>query len=117
MTTTPFTHNLKVLIFDKNNDVVEDENLLREIKEKLQNKRTYIIKTLHVAMKWEIKKLNKIQTHFMGDLFTSASYEADSIIYEHMENTLKDIEKELNIINKKIRFHITRMPVDKIRYF
>jgi len=111
MTTPHFTHNLKVLIFDKNNDLVEDENLLREIKEKLQNKRTYL------AIQWEIKKLNKIQSHFMGDLFTSSTCDSDSLIYEHMENALKDIEKELNIINKKIRFHITRMPVDKIRYF
>jgi len=108
-----FTHNLKVLIFNKNNDLVEDVNLLREIKSMLQKKYTYIIKSYELTVQWELKELNKLQIHFMGDLFTSSKCESDSIMYEHMENTLHDIEKELKM-NDKIRFHISRMPTNKL---
>ena len=96
-----FTHNLKILIIDTNDDIVEDTELLNKIKEKLTNSYTHSIftppNTQHpwvITVKWELQSLTKIQSHFMGDLFSQPSYSLDSVIYEHTEKTLKQLEKE-----------------------
>jgi len=113
-----YTHNLKILIIDSNNDIVEDPELLSKIKEKLAEPYTHSLftppNTQHpwvITIKWELQPLTKLQSHFMGDLFSQPNYSLDSVIYEHTEKTLKQLEKEFKISNK-IRFHISRMPSD-----
>jgi hypothetical protein len=113
-----FTHNLKILIIDSKDEIVEDEELLTKIKERLADSYTHSIftppNTQHpwvITVKWELHPLTKLQSHFMGDLFSQPNYSLDSVIYEHTEKTLKQLEKEFKMSNK-IRFHISRMPGD-----
>jgi len=114
-----YTHNLKIILIDNNENIVENDDLLKNIKEKLKETYTQSIYTQpsaipwNITIKWELHKLTKIQSYFMGDLFAHPVYDFDSIIYEHTEKTLKQIEKELNINDCKIKFHISRMPYDK----
>ena len=117
--TNNFTHNLKVIIFDKNDNIVENDELLKKIKEKLNENITHPINTppsqipWNIKIKWEFKELTKLQSYFMGDLFARPVYDFDSIIYEHTQLSLKQIVKELNIPEYNVSFHISRMPYDK----
>ena len=52
-------------------------------------------------IEWKRQPLNKIQNHFMGDLFASPIYETDSIIYNHTKKTINNIKSKY-----KIHFYI-----------
>lgn len=114
-----FTHNLRILLIDAKENIVDNDEILKIVKEKLKEDYTHPIYTSsskipwNITIKWELKDLTKTQSYFMGDLFACPSYDFDSIIYEHTETTLKQIEKDLNITDYKIKFHISRMPYDK----
>ena len=121
-----FTHNMKILLIDAENNMVEDDELLCIIKEKLQHPftQTIMIPPINhpwkVILKWEWKTLTKLQSYFMGDLFACAFHSFDNITYQHTEKTLKEIEVELKNkglchINHRIRFHISKMP-DEISF-
>jgi len=107
-----FTHNLKVLLIDVNENIVENNKLLSTIKEMLQTTYSHLIIDKNTTIDWKLRILTKLQSHFMGDLF--AKYPAiiyDTVIYDHIENSVKQIEQDLCISSQyKIRFHISRMP-------
>ena len=116
-----FTHNMKILVIDAEDNIVEDEELLCIIKEKLQEPFTQLIMIppinhqWKVTVKWQWKTITKLQSYFMGDLFACPSFSFDNLIYEHTEKTLKEIEVEMKTeglcdINHRIRFHISKMP-------
>ena len=116
-----FTHNMKVLLIDEEDNIVEDAELLYIIKEKLNQPNTQMIMISpinhqwKVTVNWEYKNISKLQSYFMGDLFACPSHSFDNLIYEHTEKTMKEIEVELKTeglcdINHKIRFHISKMP-------
>ena len=111
-----FTHNLKIVIVDSNNDLVNDPKLIEEIKKKLVQPRIHDQmfngKSLQCYNKWERRGLNKVGSYFMGDLFGQPIYEYDSIIYEHTAITVEQIERELNM-DHKILFYISRIIGDR----
>lgn len=116
-----FTHNMKVLVIDPQENIVENAELLYLIKEKLREPYTQIITIPNISHQWkvtvfwEFKPLTKLQSYFMGDLFACPSYSFENLIYEHTEKRLKQIEVQLKNeglcnIQDKIRFHISKMP-------
>ena len=116
-----FTHNMKVLVIDSEENMVEDEELLYIIKEKLSEPYTQMITIPNIShqwkvtVNWEFKPLSKLQSYFMGDLFACPSYSFENLIYEHTEKTLKQIEVQLKNeglcnIQDRIRFYISKMP-------
>ena len=116
-----FTHNMKVLVIDSEENIVEDEELLHLIKEKLSEPYTQMITIPNIShqwkvtVNWEFKPLSKLQSYFMGDLFACPSYSFENLIYEHTEKTLKQIEVQLKNeglcnIQDRIRFYISKMP-------
>jgi hypothetical protein len=111
-----YSHNLKILILDDNQDVIDDTNLLSQIKERLCTTITNRVRIssayIDITLKWDLKALNKVQANFMGDLFGQPMYEMDSLVYQHTDISLKNIEKEMDM-KWKIYFHISRMPCDK----
>lgn len=113
-----YTHNLKILIVDENDEVINDNECLIKIKEKLQNSYTHkidtqsVIKIPSITLHWDLHSLSKIQSYFMGDLFACPTFDYDTILYSHTEKTLKIIENELGM-KHKIKFHISRMPYNK----
>ena len=108
-----FTHNLKIVLFDKKNNVVENEVFLEEIKEIFCKMNTYDIerngKIENILIQWNKKKLNKIEKHFMGDLFSYPIYEFDSIILQHTNIIINNINSDYII-----KFYIFRLPMNKI---
>lgn len=113
--TLRYSHNLKVLLFDREtNNIVEDNVVLDSIKDALCKNNTHKVewnKSLHnTTLKWEREKLTDIATYFIGDLFANPIYDYDSIIIQNTSRTINN-----NKLNCKynIRFHISRMPGDK----
>jgi hypothetical protein len=67
-----YTHNLKIALLD-NNNIIEDEFVLNEIKSILSKNNTHKIKwcgrLLDVTIKWDKTILSEINKVLMGDLF------------------------------------------------
>jgi hypothetical protein len=107
-----YTHNLKILLVDNNGNIVEDQIQLHQIKNMFCEPQTHIMeyngKRENITIGWNRKKLDNIQTHFMGDLFASPIYDKDSIILKHTQNTIDSI-----ISNYKIKFYISRFIGDR----
>jgi hypothetical protein len=78
-----YTHNLKLLFIDESGNIIEDETYMDEIKTIFNESQTHMINREVYTIEWKRQSLNKIQSHFMGDLFASPIYESDSIIYNH----------------------------------
>jgi hypothetical protein len=108
-----YTHNIKLLLLDDRYKIIEDIDLLNEIKNILCQNNTNICnwngKLENVTIKWDKKELNELQKHFLGDLFSSPIYEMDSIILEHTEKTIAKI----NSGKYNIKFYISRLICDK----
>lgn len=106
------SHNLKIILVDNNGNIVEDQIQLHLIKNMFCEPQTHIMeltgKRENITIVWNRKKLDKIQTCFMGDLFASPIYEIDSIILKHTQITIDSI-----ISNYKIKFYISRLIVDR----
>ena len=106
------THNLKLLFVDTYGNIVEDEKHLQDIKNILCDSLTHIIELngniMNITILWDLKILDRIQTHFMGDLFSSPIYEKDSIIYKHTQKTIDSINSKYKII-----FYISRLIGDR----
>jgi hypothetical protein len=114
---TNFTHNLKIILTDKSENIIKDNNILDKIKNKIIEKSyiySYLWNNSHIecSIKWEKKNLNKINEEFMGDLFSYPIYDYDTIIYEHTNKMIKEIKKELKI-EYEIKFYISRLLCDK----
>jgi hypothetical protein len=106
-----YTHNLKILLIE-NNNIIEDEDLLNEIKSILSKNNTNIIewngKFEKITIKWDKKDLNEINKLFMGDLFSNPIYDFDRIIQNHTQETISKINCKYII-----KFYISRIICDK----
>jgi hypothetical protein len=108
-----YTHNLKIILLDKNKNIVKDDIFLEEIKDLFtknnMNICLYNNKIEQIFIKWDRIKLNKIEKTFMGDLFSFPIYEIDSLIIEHTKKTIEKIKSKYTIY-----FYISRMLTEKI---
>lgn len=104
------THNLKLLFVDSYGNIVEDDLHLQEIKYIFTDLITHRMdlnlngKIENFTIQWNLKSLDRIQTHFMGDLFSCPIYEKDSIIYKHTQKTIDSINSKYRIL-----FYISRL--------
>lgn len=109
-----YTHNLKILLFDNDNNIICDNDFLEKIKTELCELNTKNIKwnteNIKVSIKWYKKELNNIDKQFMGDLFSKPIYDYDSIIIKHTEKIISNIN---NPFNYNIKFYISRLVGDK----
>jgi len=107
-----YTHNLKIILLD-NNNIIEDNAVLNEIKNIVSENHTHKIEwngqLQDITIKWDKKELNKLNQTLMGDLFSYPIYDADSIILHHTQETISKINCKYII-----RFHISRLLRDKI---
>ena len=105
-----YTHNLKIILFDKNYNIIEDEIFLDEIKNILCQLNIQKIqwngKNEDIQIKWDKKKLSNINRHFMGDLFSTPIYNIDSIIVNHANEIISRINNKSNYI---IKFYIFKL--------
>jgi len=106
------THNLKLLFVDNYGNIVEDKKHLYEIKyifcDPLTHRMDWNGKIENFTIQWNLKPLDRIQTHFMGDLFSCPIYEKDSIIYKHTQNTIDSINSKYRIL-----FYTSRLVGDR----
>jgi hypothetical protein len=105
-----YTHNLKIILVDDNENIVVDNDFLDEIKNTLCQTNTTKIKwnnkNIDITIKWHRKKLNNIQKQFMGDLCSNSIYNFDSIILNHTNQIISKIN---NTTNYQIKFHISKI--------
>jgi hypothetical protein len=110
-----YTHNLKIILLDENNNIVINNLLLNEIKNKLTNNITHTIvwngQLLDFTIKWDKKDLCEINQALMGDLFSNPIYNSDRIILEHTEKTIFKIDYKCKYF---VKFYISRIIYDKI---
>ena len=110
-----YTHNLKILLLDKNDNIVEDKPFLDMIKNKLCQVNTMKLfwkgKPMDISIKWDRKILTKLNEHFMGDLFSEPVYEQDSIIVKHTEEVISSLKIDNKYI---IEFYISRTLRDTV---
>jgi hypothetical protein len=108
-----YTHNLKIVFVDTSGNIVEDESYMDEIKKIFCEPQSHIISWTLMrgiyTILWTRKKLDKLQSHVMGDLFSCPIYEKDSIILIHTQKTINSIPNP----KYKIHFHISRVAGDK----
>jgi hypothetical protein len=112
-----YTHNLKLLLTNKDMDVVPDGVFLQEIKNILRERITHKIywnnQNIDFPIQWDFIQLPYIDTHFMGDLFANPLYEIDDVISKHTKQTIENFLKnhDKNIYN--VHFYISRIAGDK----
>jgi hypothetical protein len=108
-----YTHNLNIVFVDASGNIVEDEEYMDEIKKIFCEPQSHTIswtqKRAIYTILWTRKKLDTLQRHVMGDLFSYPIYEKDSIILIHTQKTINSIPNP----KYKIRFHISRVAGDK----
>ena len=107
-----YTHNLKILLLDNNNTIIEDDVFLDEIKNILCQNNTNLIEfngeLLNIMIKWDKKELNITDKYFMGDLFSNPIYDFDSLILNHTQQIISKINCKYTI-----KFYISRIIRDK----
>lgn len=105
-----YTHNLKIILVDTNGNIVSDNDFLDEIKNALCQLNTKKVKwnnkNLDVTIKWDRKGLNNIEKQFMGDLYSNPIYSVDSIIVNHTNQIISNIN---NKSNYNIKFYISKL--------
>jgi hypothetical protein len=103
-----YTHNLKLIFVDDAENIIDDEKYMDEIKQIFDEPQSHIMewnrKREVFTMEWKRQKLNKLQSHFMGDLFMNSIYETDSILYNHTRKTINGIKSKY-----KIHFYISKV--------
>ena len=109
-----YTHNLKIILVDSSGNIVSDNDFLDKIKNTLCQSNTKKVQwngtNLDVSIKWNRKELNNIEKQFMGDLYSNPAYDSDSIIINHTNQVISNID---NKSNYNIKFHISRLIGDK----
>jgi hypothetical protein len=109
-----YTHNLKIIMVDSDENIVLDNEILDEIKNALCQSNTKQIqwngKKIDIILQWHRKELNKIQQQFMGDLFANPMYDSDSIIVNHASQVISSVKHKHNC---DIKFYISRVIGDK----
>jgi hypothetical protein len=115
-----YTHNLKILLLDNEDNIVDDDIFLNEIKNKLCENNSIMLdwngKPKNITIKWEQKELSEVCKLFMGDLFAYPIYEFDSIIFNHTNDIITQIYINNNSSSNskyKIKFYISRIICDK----
>ena len=107
-----YTHNLKIVLLDNNTNIIEDIEILNEIKNILSQNNTHPLKwngtRQQFTIKWDKCVLSEINQILMGDLFACPIYEFDSIILHHTQETISKINCKYII-----KFYISRMIYDK----
>lgn len=107
-----YTHNLKIILLDSSNNIIEDKPILDGIKKILSEDNTHSIgwntKFLDVTIKWNKIVLTDVNQALMGDLFACPIYDYDSIILNHTHLTIANIKCKYTI-----KFHISRLLRDK----
>jgi len=107
-----YTHNLKIILLDSNNNIIEDKVILDEIKNILTKNNTNKIgwngKLHTISIKWDKVILNEINQVFMGDLFSTPIYDFDKLILDHTQETISKIECKY-----KVSFYISRILMNK----
>jgi hypothetical protein len=102
------THNLKILLFNSNDDIIQDNITLNKIKKIFTQNNTVQLewngKNENITIKWNLHHLKNHEQHFMGDLFTHSIYEQDSLIHNHTMYLLSQIK-----CNYIIKFYISRV--------
>ena len=117
-----YTHNLKLILVDDEDDIVTDVNIKSKfemIRSLLFQENTHRIlwnnMNENYTIKWDMIKLDNLNTQFMGDLFSCPIYSFDSIIIQHTQKTITNISKICGLDERyKIKFHISRIANDKI---
>jgi hypothetical protein len=111
---TSYTHNIKIILVDTNENIVTDNDFLDEIKNVLCQYNTknvrWNMQNIKITLQWEKKELNNIEKHLMGDLFLNSIYDYDSIIVNHATQTISSVN---NKSNYSVKFYITRCIGDK----
>ena len=109
-----YTHNLKIILIDSNGNIVSDNDFLDQIKNTLCLLNTKNLKwnnkNTDITIKWDRKELNNIEKQFMGDLYSNPMYSVDSIIVNHTNQIISNIN---NTSNYNIKFYISRVIGDK----
>jgi hypothetical protein len=113
-----YTHNLKILLIDNEDNIVDDAFFLNEIKNKLCENNSVMLdwtgKPKNISIKWEQKELSNVAKLFMGDIFACPIYEYDSIIFNHTNYLISQINSNRKSNSKyKIKFYISRIICDK----
>jgi len=107
-----YTHNLKLLLLDNNDNIIEDNVFLDQIKNILCQNSTNILKwngqNENFIIKWNQVELSNINKHFMGDLFACPMYENDKIVLNHTQQTISKINSKYTI-----KFYISRIIYEK----
>jgi len=90
----PYTHNLKIILLDNNNNIIENKNILNKIKNILFIVNIYNIEwnvlILNISIKWDKILLSYLNQELMGDLFSYPIY-PDRIIYNNTKETILKI--------------------------
>lgn len=109
-----YTHNLKIILVDNDNNIILDNDFLDEIKRVLCQLNTaktkWNGKNIDITIKWNRKELNNIEKQFVGDLYSNPAYDSDSIIVNHTRQIISTIN---NTSNYDIKFYISRIIGDK----
>lgn len=109
-----YTHNLKIILVHSNGNIVTDNDFLDEIKSALCKFNTTKVqwhdKNIDVTIKWHRKELNHIEQQFMGDLYSNPMYNSDSVISNHAEQIISNIN---NPSNYNIKFYISKLIGDR----
>jgi hypothetical protein len=105
-----YTHNLKIILVDNSGNIILDNEFLEEIKNTLCQLNTTKVqwngKNTDVTIKWHRKELNNIEKQFMGDLYSNPAYNFDTIIVNHANQIISNIN---NTSNYNIKFYISRL--------
>ena len=112
-----YTHNLKLVVVDDEDNIVVDETI-ELIKSCFIQENTHKILWNNTnekyTIKWDMIQLDKLNSQFMGDLFSCPIYNFDSIIIEHIQKTIRNVSKICKLDdNYKIKFHLSRIAGDK----
>jgi hypothetical protein len=109
-----YTHNLKIILVDVSENIIIDNDFLDEIKNTLCQLNTKKViwngKNIDITIKWHRKELNNIENQFMGDLYSNPAYDFDSIIVNHTNQIISNIN---NKSKYNIKFYISRLIRDK----
>ena len=114
-----YTHNLKLILVDNEDNIVDENDEKNQSKFELLKsfffqENTHTIRWNNTSekytIKWDMIILDKLNTQFMGDLFSCPVYNFDSIIIEHTQKTIRNVSKICGFGGKyKIKFHISRI--------
>jgi hypothetical protein len=107
-----YTHNLKLLLIDENNNIINNEEILNEIKCELVKENKHNLKWNdqyhNFIIKWDKIMLSDVNKQLMGDLFTRPIYDFDSIILDHTQETIKKLNCKYFV-----KFYISKIICDK----